>query len=423
MITSTRIDRKPLLDWYAANRRRSALLFGSIDPEAFLDRPIPLRHPPIFYEGHIPAFTYNTLLRKALGAPSINADFEVLFERGIDPSNESIAGAHARSDWPSRDRIAAFADAVDRAVLATIADAAIDDGDASPLLERAQAVYTILEHEEMHHETLLYLMLRLPLDRKAAPFASRHIDQPAPNRGRVEVATGEATLGALRDRIVFAWDNELDGATIEVPRFSIDVNPVTNGEYVAFVEATGAAAPSFWFQRNGNWMLRAMFDELPLPLSWPVYATNDQAAAFAAWRGGRLPTEAEYHRAAYGTPHGDERRYPWGDLEPAPEHGNFDFQRFDPEPVGSRPAGASAWGVNELVGNGWEWTATPFGPLPGFEPMASYPQYSADFFDGRHFVVKGASPVTARTLIRRSLRNWFYADYPYMFAKFRTVSD
>ncbi|MBC5815462.1 MAG: SUMF1/EgtB/PvdO family nonheme iron enzyme, partial [Candidatus Eremiobacteraeota bacterium] len=85
------------------------------------------------------------------------------------------------------------------------------------------------------------------------------------------------------------------------------------------------------------------------------------------------------------------------------------------------PAGVSAWGVYDLIGNGWEWTATQFAPLDGFEAMASYPQYSADFFDGKHYVMKGASPVTAAELVRRSFRNWFYADYPHMFAKFRCV--
>jgi len=83
----------------------------------------------------------------------------------------------------------------------------------------------------------------------------------------------------------------------------------------------------------------------------------------------------------------------------------------------------SAWGVHDLIGNGWEWTATPFGPFDGFAPMASYPVYSADFFDGRHFVMKGASPVTSHHLVRRSFRNWFYADYPYMFATFRRAYD
>ncbi|HEY4433323.1 MAG TPA: SUMF1/EgtB/PvdO family nonheme iron enzyme, partial [Candidatus Cybelea sp.] len=150
--------------------------------------------------------------------------------------------------------------------------------------------------------------------------------------------------------------------------------------------------------------------------------THRQADAYAAWAGMRLPSEAEYHRAAYGAPDGGERAFPWGTQEPQARHGNFGMARFDPEPVDAHPDGDSAWGVADLIGNGWEWTATPFGPLPGFEPMASYPQYSADFFDGRHYVMKGASPVTARTMIRRSFRNWFFDDYPYMYAKFRCVA-
>jgi formylglycine-generating enzyme required for sulfatase activity len=156
-------------------------------------------------------------------------------------------------------------------------------------------------------------------------------------------------------------------------------------------------------------------------LSWPVYASHDLAEAFCVWSGARLPSEAEYHRAAFGTPAGDERAYPWGSAPPAPQHGNFDFRRFDPEPAGSSPAGASAWGVEDLIGNGWEWTSTPFAPFAGFAPMASYPQYSVDFFDGKHYVMKGASPVTSTNLIRRSFRNWFYADYAYMDATFRRV--
>ena len=90
-------------------------------------------------------------------------------------------------------------------------------------------------------------------------------------------------------------------------------------------------------------------------------------------------------------------------------------------PVGSRPAGASAWGVQDLVGNGWEWTSTVFEPFPGFEPMPSYPVYSADFFDGKHYVMKGASPATAKELLRRSFRNWFRGNYPYVYATFRCV--
>ena len=147
-----------------------------------------------------------------------------------------------------------------------------------------------------------------------------------------------------------------------------------------------------------------------------------EARAFAKWRGGRLPTEAEYHRAAYGEPDGGERPFPWGGDDPTPRHGNFHFAQWSPVPVGSHPTGASAWGVHELIGNGWEWTATAFAPFPGFEAnIPGYPGYSADFFDGKHLVLKGASWATDAQLIRRSFRNWYQARYPYVFAKFRCV--
>jgi formylglycine-generating enzyme required for sulfatase activity len=162
-----------------------------------------------------------------------------------------------------------------------------------------------------------------------------------------------------------------------------------------------------------------MFDLAPLPLDCPVYVTHEEASAYAAWRGKRLPSEAEYHRAAFGTLDGKERLFPWGDALPDTGRGNFGYANWDTVPVGSYPDGVSAWGIHDLVGNGWEWTSTLFEPFPGFEPMSSYPVYSADFFDGKHYVLKGASPATAPELIRRSFRNWYRPAYPYVYATFR----
>jgi len=132
-------------------------------------------------------------------------------------------------------------------------------------------------------------------------------------------------------------------------------------------------------------------------------------------------TEAQFHRAAYGTTGEGEREYPWGD-EPG-VRGNFDFRHWDPTAVTEDSGGRSAFGVAQLVGNGWEWTKTPFGPFPGFQPRPNYPGYSADFFDDSHFVLKGASPRTAKVLTRRSLRNWFRPEYPYLYATFRLVEN
>jgi formylglycine-generating enzyme required for sulfatase activity len=198
---------------------------------------------------------------------------------------------------------------------------------------------------------------------------------------------------------------------------------VTNGEYLEFVRA-GAKPPHFWTWNEGQWRWRAMSGAVPLPMDWPVYVTHEEACAFAAWTGKRLPTEAEFHRAAYGTPNGEEERsYPWGDDQPDTRWGNFDGTRWDPIPVTATPLGDSAFGISQLVGNGWEWTSTVFQPFPGFQPLSFYPGYSARFFDGEHYVLKGASSRTDARLLRRSFRNWFRPNYPYVYAGFRCVEN
>jgi iron(II)-dependent oxidoreductase len=419
MIATPSLNRAKLLEWYRRNRERTATVFALVDNDAFYDRSIPLRHPFAFYEGHIPAFSFLTLNERSLGEAPIDAALEKLFERGIDPGSLAEAQRHDRSDWPSRDAVAAFAAQCDERVERALESARIVDSSA-PRLVRGQAAYTILEHEPMHQETLVYIIHQLAYDRKRK-IAGQHEDHPVPRSEFRNVAAGIATLGVDLEDIDFAWDNELPRTEVRVPGFDIAAYPVTNGDWLRFV-ADGGPVPAFWIERNGEWFLRLVFEEIALPHSWPVYVAHSQAETYARWAGKRLPTEAEYHRAAFGTPNGEERPFPWGSEPPSAAHGNFDFERFDPQPVDAHPAGVSAWGVADLIGNGWEWTATPFAPLPGFAPMASYPQYSADFFDGKHYVMKGASPVTSRELIRRSFRNWFYDDYPYMYAKFRCVA-
>ncbi len=408
-----------MLTWYRRNRALTATLFSLIDERAFYDRPIPLRHPFAFYEGHVPAFSFLTLNVRGLGEASVDPDLERLFERGIDPASMDEARRHDRPAWPARDAVATFAAQCDERIERALEYAAIEDSRV-PRLVRAQAAYTLLEHEQMHQETLMYIVHQLPYERKQR-IVGRHEDRallPVPPR---RVAAGTATLGADADALTFGWDNEFQRVEVDVAGFEIARYPVTNGEWKRYV-AQGGPVPLFWHERNGEWWLRLLFEEIPLPQSWPVYVTHQQARTYARALGMRLPSEAEYHRAAFGTPSGEERAFPWGDERPDARHGNFGFERYDPEPVDAHPAGESAWGVADLAGNGWEWTSTPFAPFPGFAPMASYPQYSADFFDGRHYVLKGASPVTARGLVRRSFRNWFYDDYPYMYAKFRCVS-
>jgi gamma-glutamyl hercynylcysteine S-oxide synthase len=418
--TAVDLDRASLLDRYRRNRERSARIFAIPDENAYTARPIALRHPFVFYEGHLPAFSFLTLNERALGEAPLDSELERLFERGIDPGSQKAANAHTRADWPSRERVEAFGRSCDDRVRAALANARLVDPSV-PRLERGESAYTILEHEQMHHETLYYIIHELSYDRKGR-IPQRHHDHIAPQNEMRSVPAGTATLGTSRDEIPFGWDNEFLKHEVRVDAFSIQRYPITNADWLAFVE-DGGPVPHFWVERDGEFFYRGCFEELPLPASWPVYVTNRQARAYAVWAGMRLPTEAEYHRAAYGTPAGEERDYPWGSEVPDALRGNFDFERIDPEPVDAHPAGASAWGAYDLVGNGWEWTSTPFAPFPGFTPMASYPPYSTDFFDGKHYVLKGASPVTAQDLIRRSFRNWFYDDYPYMYAKFRCVSS
>jgi formylglycine-generating enzyme required for sulfatase activity len=165
-----------------------------------------------------------------------------------------------------------------------------------------------------------------------------------------------------------------------------------------------------------------MFDEIPLPLDWPVYVSQAEAKAYARWTGKSLPTETEWQRAAYGTAQGDEQVYPWGAEKPSGEFGNFDFVRWSPAPVNAFPQGQSAFGVQGMLGNGWEWTSTEFAPFPGFEPFSFYRGYSADFFDGKHFVMKGGSARTAACMLRRTFRNWFQSHYQFAYTGFRCVS-
>ena len=412
------MSRHDAVERYRAGRARSKQVFAIPRPENYYDRPIRLRNPIVFYEGHLPAFNINTLIKRGLNEAGVDEDYEQLFERGIDPEDEG--GVKSPTDfWPSRDKVQAYGATADALIEKTIASIDSDN--------RRDYVETLIEHEFMHQETLLYMFHNMPYENKVARLPlTRPSATLSPRRGeralRVEIPAGRVTLGADPDELLFGWDNEFPAQRVDVPAFTIDRDNVTNGQYLEYLDATDADPPHFWFRANGQWFWRGMFETTALPLDWPVYVSHDEASAYAQWQGKRLPTEAEYHRAAFGTPSGEERRFPWGEERPDATRGNFNFTHWDPVPVGSYPAGASAWGVHDLIGNGWEWTSTTFDGFPGFEPMRSYPVYSTDFFDGQHYVLKGASPATGTPLIRRSFRNWFRPNYPYLYATFRCVS-
>lgn len=394
----------------AEARQRTDDLFAIIPRDALYIRPVAERHRLIFYLGHLEAFDWNQMGRNGLAADSFHPGFDKLFEFGIDPEPGNLPQDQP-CDWPTVTEVESYNEEVRRRVDRLLPDV------PEVLAEVA------IEHRLMHAETLAYLLHNLPPSSKRRPHAVAYPTSGAVlENPMIEIGPGRVALGQSRDG-GFGWDNEFERHTVEVGPFRISRYKVSNGEYLRFVRE-GGPPPHFWVSRNGSWVWRAMFDEVPLPLDWPVYVTWEQASAYAAWLGRKLPSEPQYHRAAFGRPdNGTENRFPWGDAEPGGTAGNFDFRAWDPVPVWRTPDTDSAFGVSQLSGNGWEWCRSVFGPFPGFEPFSFYPGYSANFFDGRHYVLKGASPRTDAVFLRRSFRNWFRPNYPYVYATFHVVED
>jgi ergothioneine biosynthesis protein EgtB len=435
------VDSKPrLLGALARARAETDELFRIVRDDSLYERPIPERHRIVFYIGHLEAFDWNLLRERALGLKAFDPELDQLFAFGIDPVDGGLP-TDQPSDWPALSEVYRYVSRV-RETLDVALERASFSEPASPLLRDGYLLNVAIEHRLMHAETLAYMFHQLPLEKKVpcpgGPAAASASAEPR----MVRIPAGTATLGLPRSADAFGWDNEFEAHEVEVSGFSIDAFKVTNRQFLEFIsaggyenrslwadadwawkEADGIRHPGFWVRRGDRWLLRTMFAEIPLPLDWPVYISHAEASAYARWAGKALPTEAQWHRAAYGTPDGTERDYPWGSDAPAARHGNFDFHRWDPAPVNMHPAGASAFGVHDLVGNGWEWTSTVFGPFPGFEPFSFYPGYSANFFDSKHYVMKGGSSRTAAALLRRSFRNWFQTHYPYVYAGFRCVRN
>jgi gamma-glutamyl hercynylcysteine S-oxide synthase len=428
-----------LLQRLAEARARTDKLFGLVRPDSLYERPIAERHRIVFYIGHLEAFDWNLLRDRVIREGASHREFDRLFAFGIDPVGGGLPTDQPQ-DWPLlsdvRDYVARTRRTVDEGLVASGGDSS-----ASPEFPASLLLQVAIEHRLMHAETLAYMLHQLPLERKIRPSLRPELVSQRVKHELVEIPAGQVTLGLRSADGNFGWDNEFEESRTEVPAFAIDKYKVTNGEYLAFVNARGyedpnlwskadwewrsandVTHPSFWRRRGKSWYLRTMFDEVPLPPDWPVYVSHAEASAYARWAGKSLPSEEQWQRAAYGTSCDEERQYPWGSETPNSCRGNFDFQRWDPTSVAAFPEGKSAFGVADLAGNGWEWTSTLFGPFPGFKAFPFYKGYSADFFDNKHFVMKGGSAQTAACMLRRSFRNWFQPHYPYVYAGFRCVS-
>ncbi len=433
----------PLLSRLEEARTRTDELFKVLAPNSFYDRPIPERHRLIFYLGHLEAFDWN-LLGPALGLEPVNETLNRLFAFGIDPVGGGLP-TDVASDWPTIAEVEKY----NRGVREQLDERLNETGSAAilegPLLNVA------IEHRLMHAETLAYLFHNLPVQHKLPYDVTSGDPGLAPRQRQVTIPAGSATLGQVRGLAnAFGWDNEFAEQVLQVPSFSIDVFPTTNHDFLRFVHAggyenaahwrpedwewkrqQGLEHPHFWVRQSSApatdpetpWEYQGMFGRVPLPAAWPVYVSYAEAHAFAQWAGRKLPTEEQWHRAAYARQDGTESSFPWGEAHPDPTRGNFHHMSWEPTRVDAHPKGASAFGVFDLLGNGWEWTSTPFGPLPGFEPFPFYKGYSADFFDGKHFVMKGGSARTDSCMLRRSYRNWFQPHYPYIYSTFRCVEE
>ena len=372
-------------------RARTDELFELVRPDAIYDRPIAERHRIVFYLGHMEAFDWNLLRYHRPDVRAFHPEFDRLFAFGIDPPPGQLPSDQP-SDWPGVPEVQDY----NRRTRAAF------DAQFGELPDQLRHV--AIEHRLMHAETLAYILHNMPYENKTAPS----VPEPPAEAARpcmVDFGAGKVQLGLPADQ-GFGWDNEFQAHCQDVPAFSIGKYKVTNREYLEFVRQ-GAEPPFFWRQRGGEWFYRGMFQDVPLPLDAPVYVTHDEAEAYARWRGMRLPSEAEFHRAA-------------GESAIS---SNVDFRYWDPIPVTADEQPHSGAGPQQMVGNGWEWTSTVFAPFPGFQPLPFYTNYSEPFFDGVHYVLKGGSPRTAACMLRPSFRNWFRPAYPYLYATFRLVAS
>lgn len=386
-------ERKTLKAELLEARRLSDRLFDAVAPDAMSVRLIPARHRLIFYLGHLEAFDWNLIAADA-GRSSGEPEFDALFARGIDPPPGKLP-QDAAADWPA---LSAVRDYVARARART---------DRVLTSASAELIGMAIEHRLMHIETLGYLLHQLD------PAAKRPWQQP-PAPATPPPEPRWITIAACRVRLGrapgsgFGWDNEFGAQEEALPAFAIQQLKLSNRDWLGYLEQ-GGATPPFWRHHAGRWWLRTLFCEIELPLEWPVWVDQRAAAAYARDHDLALPSEAQWVAAAAHA------------AAPEPARDNYGLRRHDPVPVNAGLAPGCDT-PHQMRGNGWEWTSTVFGPWPGFAPHPAYPGYSADFFDGEHFVLRGAGPLTHERLTRPGFRNWFRPDYPYLHAGVRCVA-
>ncbi len=422
--------KSALVERLTEARERTRWLLRTVSDEDLALQHDPIMSPLIWDYGHIGNYEELWLLEKAFGKGLSNRDLYDIYD----------ASLHPREERPSlnlldREGADVYLDAVREAVLRAVeaADLARED----PLLKAGFVYHMILQHECQHNETMLQT-LQLMRGEGYRPQSMVELPEGNPTDEMAHVEGGTFIMGT--DDRAWALDNERDAHEVDVEGFYLDRTPVTNRAYLGFLEDGGyeredlwssegwawiqsqrISAPKHWYQREPHswWTERFGFDE-PLSMDAPVvHVSFYEADAYARWAGKRLPTEAEWEKAASWDPKtGTKRLFPWGDEPPTPEKANLDQLAFMPAEVGAYPAGASAYGVLGMIGDLWEWTASDFAAYPGFESFP-YREYSEVFFGPDYKVLRGGSWATRPDAIRNTFRNWDYPIRRQLFVGFR----
>ncbi len=415
----------------SAARSRLLRMLDGLPEDALTRQHSPLMSPIVWDVAHLANYEEQWLLR-ALGAPALtDSAFDALYDAFRHPRA-------SRSQLPllSPSQALAYASRVREASLEWLHH--LPEDSRAPLLRGGFVFGMVAQHEQQHLETLA-ATLQLMTSHVYRPAA---LPRPRPARAaqhEVFLPGGPVRLGSDAP---WAYDNERPAHTVHVPDFLLDSHPVTNGDFAVFVEsggytdsrwwdpkgfewihAQGIRHPLFWLpQQGGAWLRRRFGHVEPLPRDEPVqHVCWYEADAYARWAGKRLPTEAEWEKAATGSD-GQPRLFPWGGTAPGPGHANLGGDAWGPSPVGSYPAGQSADGVWGLVGDVWEWTASTFSGYAGFEPFP-YREYSEVFFGTEYRVLRGGAWASAPVAVRNSFRNWDYPIRRHIFAGFRCARD
>jgi iron(II)-dependent oxidoreductase len=428
-----RTDKSTIARRLAEARERTRFLLAGVSEDDLVRQHDPVMSPLIWDYGHIGNYEELWLLQKAHGKNLSARELYDMYDASLHPREERPS-----LNLLNREDAGVYLDAVRKAVIEALEGADLDGDD--PLLADGFVYEMVIQHEAQHTETMLQT-LQLMEGEGYRPEAPVEPPEGGVEYGEMVPVPGGPFVMGTGAR---ALDNERDAHEVRVAGFLMDKTPVTNAAYREFVESGGygrrelwdpagwecikqerISAPKHWYQPEPHswWTAHFGFDEPLDPARPVVHVSWYEADAYARWAGKRLPTEAEWEKAASWDPtSGKGRLFPWGDEPPSPENANLDQLAFRPAEVGAYPAGASAYGVLGMIGDVWEWTASDLAPYPGFEPFP-YKEYSEVFFGPDYKVLRGGSWATRPAAIRNTFRNWDFPIRRQLFVGFRCVCD